>query len=201
MSQRLPWKKNLCFTIVKSLQPPPPKNFIVSETIFSLRHNPLIWRLSSNCLISQDCFLASFLIKSSKLDANLILSPYAPDLCLWQIHRMASPWSALSGLFLSRYYQEASSWSQPPKPAKWTRFRPLLLWIASLLSFLLSLLSSTLPCPLASFLKFTKLLFLQLLSKVLPWRERTKELPPCLYHSSLISLKNCFFFRFLNISL
>ena len=114
MSQRLPWKQNL-FYHCKISAASSPKELYISQTIFSLRHNHLICRLSSNCLISQDCSLASFLIKSSKLDVNLNLSPYAPDLCLWHIHLMASPWSALSGLFLSRYYQEASSWSQHPQ--------------------------------------------------------------------------------------
>ena len=53
-----------------------------------------------HCMISQNGSLTSFLIKSSKLDENLIFSQYAPSLCLWQFHLAASP-SLLSSLFLS----------------------------------------------------------------------------------------------------
>ena len=70
---------------------------------------------------------------------------------------------ALSSLFLSLSLR-ISSWSQPPKLINLIRFLLPCLWNVSTLSFLLSLLSLILPYPLASFLKFSKLLLLHLSS-------------------------------------
>ena len=87
-------------------------------------------------------------------------NPCAPALCLWPINLTASS-SVLSSLFLSLSWR-VSSWNQPPKPASLIQFLPLFLWNVLILSFLFSLLSSTLPCSLGYFLKFSKPLFLHL---------------------------------------
>lgn len=84
---------------------------------------------------------------------------------------------------------------------------PLFLWNTLILSFLLSLLSSTLPCPLAPFLTVLKLPLLHLFKNTpknptlligIKWKTTALSLTYCL---PPMSLRNWLFLGYLNISL
>ena len=139
----------------------------------------------------------------------LMTSPRPQFLCL---ALLSASRFALSSRFLSLSFR-ISSLGQPPKLVNLIRFLLPCLWNVSTLSFLLSLLSLILPYPLASFLKFSKLLLLHLSwkkKKQQQTNKRTNLLTRMNWRTIVLSLifplsprllKNWFFFSSLTTSL